>query len=233
MNKPLLITAIICLGVPFILSLKSSRSRAYRRKAIAAGFCVMLGVAVFLPADTRLAASGGENVRQEDGWASGWGSPEREPATCYMASDVDLSGYSDTTYIDMNVSNYKSTSKSSYPINNVFDGDPDTCWQDGVEGYGEGTEFSVTFSESTLQYIVFYNGRVISEDKFWDNARVCQMEISNGKFTEVVELPDVNAPVAIKLDGWEEVSFVHFKINSVYPGNKYDDTCISEIIMYR
>ena len=233
MNKALLITIIICLGVPFILSFKSQRSRTFRRRALAIVFCIMLGGALFLPPDAAISNPRGENGNTEH--IAAWGDVgERVPATWCAATEVDLSGYSAVSCIDAAATNFLTASSGSYPAWNAFDGNTATCWQDGVEGNGEGTELSATFSEScNLQYIVIYNGQTINEDKFRKNGRVSQLEIGNGQYTEVIELADENVPVAVKLDGWENVSTVTFKINSVYPGSKYLDTCISEIVFYK
>lgn len=233
MNKALLITIIVCLGIPFILSFKSQRSRTFKRRALAIGFCVMLAVALLLPPDATISNPRGENTNTEH-YADRGDMGERMPATWCAASEVDLTGYSVITCTDAAATNYLIGSSVSYPAWNAFDGETTTCWQDGVEGNGEGTELTATLSEvCNLQYIVIYNGQTVNEDKFRKNGRVAQLEIGNGQFTEVIKLPDENNPVAVKLDGWENISTVTFKINSVYSGSKYLDTCISEIIFYR
>lgn len=233
MNKALLITIIVCLGVPFILSFKSQRSRTYRRWALAVGLCVMLAVALWLPPDSAIINPNGENVNT-DNFAEQGGVGQRVPATWCAATEVDFSGYSVVGCTEATATNFLTASSGSYPAWNAFDGETATCWQDGVEGNGEGTELTAILSESCmLQYIVIYNGQTINEDKFRKNGRVSQLEITNGQYTEVIELSDENVPVAVKLDGWENVSTVTFKINSVYPGSKYLDTCISEIVFYK
>lgn len=233
MNKALLITIIVCLGVPFILSFKSQRSRTCRRRALAVGFCVMLAVALWLPPDVAISNPRGENVNTEN-FADRGDVGERLPATWCAASEVDLSSYSVVGCADATATSFLTASSGSYPAWNAFDGETATCWQEGEDGNGEGTELTAILSENcNLQYIVIYNGQTINEDKFRKNGRVAQLEIGNGEFTEVIELSDENVPVAVKLDGWENVSNVTFKINSVYQGSKYMDTCISEIIFYK
>lgn len=235
MNKAALIVIIICLGIPFIISFKSKRSRRFRRWAIAVGFCVMFVAVCRISSSMDIADAMKENIYTGHPGSAQEGTVERQPAVLYAFSDIDLSGYSEVGYAEAMATNHLSTSKVSYPIQNALDGNTNTCWQDGVEGNGEGTEITVTlWEESHLQYIVIYNGQVKTEEKFRNNGRVCQLEIRNGQFTEVIEMPDENVPVVIGLmEGWENVSQVTFKINSVYPGDVYADTCISEIVFYR
>jgi len=233
MNKAILISIIVCLGVPFLLSLRSQRPRTFRRRALAIGFCVMLAVALFLPPDKAISNPRGGNGNTE--YLAGQGDMGGDTsATLYAASEIDLSSYSVVGCAEAAATNYLIGTTGDYPAWNAFDGDTFTCWQDGVEGNGEGTELSVTLAETCeLEYIVIYNGQTVNEDKFKKNGRVCQLEFGNGQYTEVIELADENVPVAIKLDGWENVSTVTFKINSVYPGSKFLDTCISEIVFYK
>lgn len=234
MNKILLLISVCCLVVPFILSLKADRPREYRRWGLAFGFWAMCSMVLMFPKDGETSNAEGENIGGGGNSVVQEYEEQRVPATWCAAEELDLSGYSVVDYAEVAASNYLATARSSYPVQNAFDGNPATCWQDGVEGNGEGTELSVILSESCdLQYIVFYNGQSSSEERFRKNGRVCQLEIGNGQFTEVIELADENIPVAIQLDGWENVSSVYFKINSVYPGSTYMDTCISEIVFYR
>ncbi len=230
MSKPIIITFIVCLGIPFLMSFKSSRSRTYRRRAMAIGLCVMCVVVPLLPSDEIVLGQREEYGNSEDTYVEQGQEWQREPATCYPLSEVDLTPYAEVGCADVAATNWLIVNGGEYPARNAFDGNANTCWQDGVDGNGEGTELTAVLSESCeLKYIVIYNGQTVSEETFRNNGRVCQLEIGNGQFTEVVELPDENTPFVIKLDGWNDVSTVTFKINSVYPGSVYADTCITEI----
>lgn len=245
MNKPIMITLVICLGIPFLLSFRSYRPRSFRRKAVIIGFIVMLIVASSLPLDPAIALAQNDSSSTADA-----GSitdedplPENTPsepveAIWYAASEIDLSGYTVVSCADGSASatNYLVTQQSSYPAQNIFDGNITSCWQDGVDGNGEDTEITVSLSESCeIRYIVISNGRASSDQLFEENGRVFQLEISTVNHpTKVVELPDENIPIAISMDDWGIVSTeIMFKIISVYPGSKYADTCISEMVFYR
>lgn len=238
MNKPIVITIAICLGIPFLLSFRSSRPRTFRRKALLVGFSVMIFMVPKLPyTEFSYAAEyrNGNSGVVSSSSSTGEGTEGPVSASLCAAEEVDFSGYSAVGCAEVSATNFLKTAKGSvYPAENAFDGNTATCWQDGVDGNGEGTELYAKLSESCdLQYIVIYNGQVSDEERFRKNGRVCQLEIGNGQFTETLDLPDENIPLAIKLNGWENTSDVYFKINSVYPGSEYSDTCISEIIFYR
>ena len=235
MDKLLIIICVVCLGLPIILSFKAKNPRKFRRYGLAVGFCAMMVAILFVPKDKDFVVrEWGGGVAGESSGGQQENKGEREACTLGYASDIDLSMYTVVEVVDSSATNFKETASHAYPTSNLFDEEMDTCWQDGVEGYGEGTEFFVTLSESSnVQYIVIQNGRARSDEKFVQNGRVYQLEINNGLFTETVELPDVNTPIAIKVNGWEGVSFVSFKIISVYYGSEYEDTCISEITFYR
>lgn len=228
MNILLVLILLVTLGITFLASLGADKSRTYRRRGLVISFCILLGIAALLP--KILNTENSENILATTKRAS----EEEIGATCYMASEIDFSNYSAVGCIESTVTNYMVAGNRSYPIENIFDGDKDTCWQDGVDGNGEGTEITATLAEScNIQYLVIHNGRSVSQSKYEKNGRVRELEIGTDQFTTVVEIPDVNGLVAIKLDEWGEVSSFRFKIISVYPGSKYSDTCISEIGFYK
>ncbi|MCR5754939.1 MAG: hypothetical protein K6G30_09055 [Acetatifactor sp.] len=208
--------------------------------ALAIGFIVLLIVTDRFPIDYNIEttdkfylAGKPDNpfaMNSEADFASG------NPFEAYVcnASDVDFGSYTAVDCQEVSASNFLQTSRGVYPAEKAFDGDLLTCWQDGVDGYGEGTELYAKLSEaSDLQYIVFINGQARDDERFKKNGRVCQLEIGDGNYTVTVNLPDENVPTAIKLNGWNNVSELHFRIISVYPGSDYEDTCISEITCFK
>ena len=228
MSVTWIITILIYLGSMIFMSFKSSRPRTNRRWGLAIVFLLLLETGFLLVKNVDIDTS--EDILA----TTKRDSNEGIAATCYMASEIDFSNYSAVGCIESTVSNYMVAGKKSYPIENIFDGDKDTCWQDGVDGNGEGTEITATLAESSnIQYLVIHNGRSVSQSKYEKNGRVRELEIGTDQFTTVVEIPDVNGLIAIKLDGWGEISSFRFKIISVYPGSKYSDTCISEIGFYK
>lgn len=124
------------------------------------------------------------------------------------------------------------TSGMVYSAENVLDGDPSTCWAEGVDGVGIGEKLFISNSSAfSINKITINNGYCKSEKLFNENARPKKLKLTfdNGK------------SVTISLrDGYEnrlqEAEFtevttrnVTIEIMDVYNGSKYDDTCISEI----
>ena len=88
------------------------------------------------------------------------------------------------------------------------------------------------------------NGRVISEEKYYDNNRIATMTLyyfSNGEVTASVEivLEDVyrTEPVHYELtEGLMDEKYncegIQIVIESIYTGNKYNDLCLTDICFY-
>ena len=116
---------------------------------------------------------------------------------------------------------------------NVVDDDVSTCWSEGIYGKGENEYLYLELNKLyTINGIKIYNGLQTNSDLFYKNSRVkkCSLEFSN------------NQKLEYELNGeWENcinnlvfktpinTSFIKITILSTYNGNKYDDTCISEI----
>ena len=54
---PSIITFVICLGIPFLISFRVDEPRRFRRIAVLIGVVVMLVVALFLPHESEAAAA--------------------------------------------------------------------------------------------------------------------------------------------------------------------------------
>lgn len=89
MNKPIMITLVICLGIPFLLSFRSYQPRSFRRKAVIIGFIVMLIVASFLPRDSVISLAQNDNSSTADAAGNSGNTnedsfPESATATNYL-----------------------------------------------------------------------------------------------------------------------------------------------------
>lgn len=127
---------------------------------------------------------------------------------------------------------------NNYQIKNAEDADPKTCWAEAEKGAGIGQYLEYTFEgdirEAPLRGISLINGYAKSAKSFSDNTRVAEMRLSlNGKplhqlllldtaKIQVLEIPPVMVKPKDKL---------RLEIIEVYPGLKYQDTCISEIVL--
>lgn len=121
----------------------------------------------------------------------------------------------------------------TYSPYKVVDGDFSTCWSEGAGGYGENEYITIVFDKIyAIDEICIWNGLCTNEELFYKNSRLCEIEI---------ELSDGQTFSYECQDGWEnrkntvtfsdsvKTSSVTITIKSVYAGNKYSDTCISEI----
>ncbi len=119
----------------------------------------------------------------------------------------------------------------AYDPGQLFDGRLDFGWAEGVPGNGEGESLRFTFEKpAALDGMYVANGYQRSDDHFRKNGRVKKAEIyADGKLIQTVTLADSTGYQFVKFDKAVTAMEVTFKIVSVYPGSKYEDTVISEL----
>lgn len=143
-------------------------------------------------------------------------------------------------------SELRSSGKANYESNNIADSSFKTAWLEGRDGYGIGEyiEFSFAPIHPRLTTIIFANG-YIKNKKLWKaNSRVHKLKmLVNDKPYAIIEMKDVYAKQLITLkeplglserddlDNFKDNEnwIIRFEIMSVYKGDKYSDTAISEI----
>ena len=135
----------------------------------------------------------------------------------------------------------------SYVPQNAHDLSYKTAWVEGVKGHGIGEYLTYYFSATSARVteIIIANGIVVSEKLYRDNSRVKKLKMYiNNKPVAILNLKDVRReqtfsfepigrfyPVDIdqeelaKLPDWT----LKFEILEVYPGDKYEDTAITQI----
>lgn len=129
-----------------------------------------------------------------------------------------------------------SSQLNGYPPINAVDDNVNTAWVEGAEGdgIGEWLEFEAAGIHE-VSGIKLINGYAKSEDLYYANNRIKKLRI---------ELPGVTTIEKSLEDGIFDYQIIDFEkvidvkniiitILEVYPGNKYNDTCISEIKIYR
>ncbi len=164
----------------------------------------------------------------------------------------DIIGGGCSWYCGMGRSEVKTSSelpangKIDYKSRNLFDLDYQTAWVEGKKGYGIGETIEYIFPATTprITTIIFVNGYVKSKKAWRDNSRVHKLKMYvNNKPFAIIDLKDVYAEQIVKLpkplgysnrediDALEKEPNWHlkFEILSVYKGDKYDDTAITEI----
>ncbi len=121
----------------------------------------------------------------------------------------------------------------NYAPSKVVDDDLSTCWCEGKDDYGIGENLTITFdSIYSIRYITIWNGLCTDEDLYRKNSRVHNIRITFSDGASIdYECQDgwENRKSTFKLPVAIETSSVTFQILDVYEGEKYKDTCISEI----
>lgn len=136
----------------------------------------------------------------------------------------------------------------SYDASNIYSENRNSVWCEGAEGDGIGEYIEIT-QQCTVGYdgadnpftfkeLCIVNGYAATEEKWADNNRVRELKVYfNDKYVGVVRLEDTIKPQYIDISDWnlgtangEEVKF-RFEITDIYKGEKYDDTCITGIVI--
>lgn len=128
-------------------------------------------------------------------------------------------------------SKLKSTASYTYGADNLIDGSLANAWCEGVSGYGEGESVTLTLDGSYIVSGMKINaGYQKSLTSYYDNSRPKKIKVSfsNGK-SLTYTLTDVMEKQTIDFGSEIETKYVKIEIVSVYKGNKYKDTLISEI----
>jgi hypothetical protein len=132
-------------------------------------------------------------------------------------------------------SNLSSNNKTiDYKPSNLIDGDVNTAWVEGVKGAGKGEYIMLqNEGEALISSISLINGYAKSYDLYIKNNRVkeIELEFSNGKVVNAQLEDGVIDFQTIDLDESIRTSYVKLLIVDTYPGSKFDDTCISEILI--
>lgn len=133
-----------------------------------------------------------------------------------------------------------------YEPGNLTDGNLNTVWSEGVPGYGIGEHIVMTRrfnwdapqTHKIFEYrtICIVNGYAQNETKWQNNSRVKTMSVHvNDILLLRLHLVDTIKPQYFDISqlglttlAGEEIKF-RFTIEDVYPGEKFEDTCVTGI----
>lgn len=135
----------------------------------------------------------------------------------------------------------------TYDGNNLIDGDYSTAWVEGVDGVGVGQTITLHLDKPTEVYgVLLYNGYLASVDLYNKNGKVTQVAVDFGQGQVVKKDIDTYAPQT----SGDSISEMNMNIGRIAPdqpvvtdtitititeavaGDKYEDTCISEVVVY-
>ncbi len=128
---------------------------------------------------------------------------------------------------------YSGNKKYTYEAFKTLDDDHSTCWCEGAKDSGVG-EYITLHAErkQRLDEIIIYNGLCTDEELFYKNCRIkeCKIEFSDGTSTNAILSGEYSEqPSKVKLTDTVDTEYIKITILSTYSGNKYSDTCVSEI----
>ena len=129
----------------------------------------------------------------------------------------------------------ESSQYGDYAASNVLDNDDSTAWVEGVDGDGIGEYITLFADESApVNGIKILNGYNKNADIYAKNNRVARVRItlSNGEIYELQLEDSYSTYTSLDFGGPKAIEGMRIEILSVYPGSKYQDTCISEIVAY-
>lgn len=113
----------------------------------------------------------------------------------------------------------------------TIDGNTGSCWSEGVKGIGIGESIEIHFNGNyTVSGMNIWIGHQKSQDLFYQNARptALRVEGSDGS-KEIYNLEDKFGPQRVNFKKPITANKVKLIVERVAPGNKYEDTCISEV----
>ncbi|HLJ50489.1 MAG TPA: DUF4424 family protein [Bryobacteraceae bacterium] len=135
-----------------------------------------------------------------------------------------------------------SSERKGYPVQNIADLNKATAWVADKSG---GTDESITLTlakPAHVDQLGIIPGYTKSKAIYFANNRIKDLEVSvNGGQPVPVSLPDEYISFApgskkayqlIDLGGYTgPAKTITLKVKQVYPGSKYNDTCISELLL--
>lgn len=132
---------------------------------------------------------------------------------------------------DAYASSTYSGDRATHDVTNLLDNDRKTNWTEGVEGDGIGEYIRFEFwDEYCLKSIAIYAGNQYDRNRYLDNSRPEKITIGFSDGSSVsVTLKDIMEGQTILLPESVITDSIWIMINSVYHGNKYTDTVISDI----
>jgi hypothetical protein len=120
----------------------------------------------------------------------------------------------------------------------AVDGRMNTAWVEGVRGSGVGEWLMLTFPDPVeLHHVGLSVGYDRSADLFFKNNRIkrATLAFSNGERLELgfADRRGMQSIPLVRGDGGHiETTFIKIIIEEVFPGWKYDDTCLAEVALW-
>ncbi|MEO0641250.1 MAG: hypothetical protein AAFY70_16070, partial [Bacteroidota bacterium] len=176
------------------------------------------------------------------------------PSTQLRSQEILRKKLSAWAYDDISASSSLSP-EATYGPKNLIDGNMETAWVEGASGLGIGESIEITLSfPKDIRAIFILPGYTKSQKAYEENARPQKIKVAvyigekgKGEWREMEEISlqdrryqtlmgdNIAALAQPIMDigdvGDWNISKIRLTITAVYPGTKYDDTCISEVLL--
>ena len=201
-----------------------------------------IAMAIQQPGTTSAESTQQQGVTAEGGPAQQQGtSAEAEPAqqrpttaTLLPAqTGPNLAGYKTVNVVNASASSTIVQTKTDNNPMKLFDGRDDSTWQEGVQGYGMGEFVSWNMDRKyNIKYIGFKLGNWVNDYYYYGNAKPKTITLTVGDFTGQVTFTNDRAVQWVELSNEVTADSMKLVINDVFPGTTWQDTCITEILVY-
>lgn len=159
--------------------------------------------------------------------------PEEITASLVDRSSVSMTGYYRAPVRQATASSTVVQEGYDNSANMVLDGDDSTSWQEGADGDGidEFLNFKLD-GEQEVKYLTFKLGNWRDQERYEMNNRPKTMTVWLDDLSFSITFPNEKKEFCVELSSECKASEIYVRIDSVYEGTEWDDTCISEIGIY-
>ena len=118
-------------------------------------------------------------------------------------------------------------------VNMLFDGDVVTSWQEGADGDGINEFVNLRLDrEYQVKYITLNLGNWRDQQRYDENNVPKSLTVWLDEKSFKVEFPHERTQFCLEFSQACAASEIYIRIDEVYEGNLWDDTCISEVGIY-
>lgn len=158
--------------------------------------------------------------------------PEETKASL-ITDEPDVSKLHKANVIAANASSTISQEGTSNSPILLFDGKDATNWQEGVDGYGISETISFSFDDFyKVKYIGFKLGNWKTDRYYVGNAKPKTMTLAFGDYVGPVTFTGERKVEWVEVNNAVKANSMRVTIDDVYPGTQWEDTCITEIMVY-
>ncbi|MFV0536423.1 MAG: NADase-type glycan-binding domain-containing protein [Dysgonomonas sp.] len=176
-----------------------------------------------------------------------------------LINSLDIAEYLSQRIPDNEYRISVTSEQSTYPAKNLFDLDFASAWVAAKKGIG--SKIIIDFKKPTLIYgFAMINGYHKNKSTYLENNRIKSIAVhieGEKSWGDNFESSPINDVINLKASNYQPISFdnmrqhpdmyyydiarheqykatrIELEITDIYPGTKYDDTCLSEIILFK